>query len=89
MVKWKIWLTVEEMPAHTHNYKLFTSSVGTTLHDAQGGKFMAANFSSNMDTGFLCSPGLSNEFHLYSTGGDAAHMNMQPYQTVYIFRRQE
>ena len=80
-------LTESELPAHTHNYKLFTSAVGTTLHDAQGGKFMAATFTADMKGGFVCGPGLSAEVHLYQTGGDAAHMNMQPYQTVYVFRR--
>ena len=61
--------------------------MGTTLHDAQLGKFMSANATADMNTGFVCGPGLSAEVHLYQTGGDAAHMNMQPYQTVYIFRR--
>lgn len=80
-------ISVEEMAPHTHNYKLFSSQVGTTQADAWGGKFMAANQSADSGTAFLCSPGSSNEFHLYQTGGGAAHMNMQPYQTVYIFHR--
>ena len=82
-------LTVEEMPAHTHNYKLFSGTPGTTQTDSLQGKFMATVCSENVDNAFLCGPGLSQEFHLYPTGGEAAHMNMQPYQTVYIFRRQE
>lgn len=82
-------LSVEEMPSHTHKYKLFSDNLGTRLEDSEGGKFMAGRAGANANTAFLCGPGLSNENHLYPTGGDAAHMNMQPYKAVYIFLRQK
>ena len=82
-------ITVDEMPTHTHKYKLFSDTQGTTLQDSKGGKFMACNAYALVNTAFLCGPGLSNENHLYPTGGGKSHMNMQPYKTVYIFLRQK
>lgn len=80
-------MTVEEMPAHTHNYKLFVSETSTVQADAKQGKFLAAQIHAESQKAFVCGPGLSNENHLYPTGGYAAHMNMQPYKAVYIFHR--
>lgn len=82
-------MTVEEMPTHTHNYKLFVSETSIVQADAKQGKFLAARLSAAAEKGFVCGPGLSVENHLYSSGKGASHMNMQPYQTVYIFHRQK
>lgn len=83
-------LTVEEMPMHTHNYKLFIGTPGTTKSDAQQGKFLSAQQNALAENSFYCGPGTGSvEYHLYSSGKGASHMNMQPYQTVYIFHRQK
>lgn len=80
-------MTVEEMPSHTHNYKLFVSNTSTVPVDAKQGKFLAAQKNAAAENGFVCGPGLSVENHLYSSGKGASHMNMQPYKAVYIFLR--
>lgn len=81
-------MTVEELAAHYHHYKLFSSSVGSALQDAKGGKFMAALATAWGQTAFECGKGLSNENHLYPAGGSQPHENLAPSVAVYAWRRQ-
>ena len=79
-------LSVNEMPAHQHDYRLFTQ-LGSTNNDAQQGKFMTAIQNAGASEAFLCGPGKSREAHIMASGGNQAHNNLQPYRSAYIWRR--
>lgn len=68
-------LTIEEMPSHAH-------SMGRTANsgsgDYNGQKVMGAPYNSS----FYPTSATTNP-----TGGDKAHNNLQPFITVYMFRR--
>lgn len=87
-------LTVNEMPSHRHDYKLFTGGLGTGGYDAAQGKFAAARFDSNgaesnekNDGKAFTAGSHSRENHLFATGGSQAHNNMPPYLAVNIWKR--
>ena len=65
-------LTVSEMPAHTHNVK------GGASNGKSAGLQSYASYFSTYRT-------ISNA--AYSTGGSGAHNNLQPYITVYFWKR--
>lgn len=79
-------LTVDEMPTHQHDYRLF-STVGSTSYDAQQGKFMTATQGANSSESFLCGPGKSKEAHILPKGSSQAHNNMPPYEVFYCWKR--
>ena len=78
-------LTVEELSKHSHVYRIYVGSPGTTQKDAQYGKFLAARY----DSGIIwdCGDKLSSEYHIFSTGRDKAHNTLQPSRAVYIWSR--
>lgn len=79
-------LSVDEMPAHQHDYRLF-SAVGSTKEDCQQGKFMTAIVNSDFYTSFECGPGKSREAYILASGGSQPHNNLQPYRSAFIWRR--
>ena len=64
-------LTTSEMPSHTHNMD------GTIWSDGSGSK-SAYTFQANRN---------ATTRYTDSTGGSAAHNNLQPYVTVYYWKR--
>ena len=64
-------LTINEMPQHNHAIEVYESSVDTNV----GYVMRSKSITSTVDA--------SSDF----TGGDGAHNNMQPYITVYMWRR--
>lgn len=67
-------LTVTEMPAHAH-----FATVDTSFHPAPGG--------TNNNAWAINASSQSPNNGITSTGGGAAHNNMPPYKTVYIWER--
>lgn len=83
-------LTVQEMPSHSHMYRLFSpaSTLENSTNDTKYGKPAAAIGSAASSGAYNCGyGGSSNETHIYTTGGSAAHNNMPPYLAVYIWKR--
>ena len=78
-------LTVDELAEHSHVYRIYVGSLGTTQKDTQYGKFLAANYSSSII--WDCGDKLSTEYHINFTGEDKAHNNIQPSKGVYIWTR--
>ena len=78
-------VTVEELAEHSHVYRIYVGSLGTTQKDTQYGKFLAAKY----DSSIMCDCGdkLSPEHHINFTGNDKAHNNIQPSKGVYIWAR--
>lgn len=77
-------LTVSEMPSHTHNYRLSGGygGLGSSTENNHGKIYGAKdgswwNYTFKVDEGEV----------IYSTGGDTAHNNLQPYYTCYIWCR--
>lgn len=74
---YKHTLTVNEMPSHSHaiDRSYYTTS-GSHKHQGTGG------VSDGVDpyTG-------KNQLETYTSGGDSAHNNIQPYVVIYRFRR--
>jgi hypothetical protein len=68
-------LTIDEMPSHEHSMGR-TANSGSS--DYKGQKVIGAPFNSS----FYPTNAATNP-----TGGDKAHNNMQPYISVYMFRR--
>ena len=64
-------LTIDEMPSHNHKIKLYESSVDTNVGNIMRSKSTTSTVN-----------GVSER-----TGGNSAHNNLQPYITVYIWRR--
>ena len=67
-------LTVNEMPSHSHKYKLSYGSSG----------------SGSQNTGFNYAENTVSTFdgeNILATGGSQAHNNLQPYFTCYIWKR--
>lgn len=79
-------LTVEEIPSHQHNYRLF-SQVGSSLNDTKMGKLMSAMSDADSGQSTLKTPNDGGEFHIYSTGGNAPHTNLAPVYGCYRFIR--
>lgn len=71
-------LTVDEMPIHSHDAQLHSG--GSTAAPIGG----FAN-TSNANSNGIVSGG--STFGIRKTGGDAAHNNMPPYLTVYMWKR--
>ncbi len=79
-------LTVNEMPSHRHSITVYASEdglSGKTLQDAEQGKPLAARWN---EYGSLSSE-KNNEQRINLTGGGAAHNNMPPYLSVYMWKR--
>ena len=66
-------LTIAEMPSHSHGQNVTANSGGTALR---------RDWSSDGDGG-IYDQGVSTN----STGGGGSHNNLQPYITVYMWRR--
>lgn len=64
-------LTVAEMPSHTHRYGYLTN---------WDGRVMSGFAVTSSSTG-------SNNQSVYAAGGDEPNNNLQPYVTVYYWRR--
>ena len=64
-------LTIDEMPSHNHNAYLYGGNLAST-----SGRL-------------LFETGAGQEFYnsIKSTGGDQPHNNLQPYITVYMWKR--
>ena len=72
-------LKQSEMPAHTHNVQVTQRVTGD---DAAGGsRVLTAN--RNITTGTIDITGMTAK----STGGGQSHNNLQPYITVYMWKR--
>lgn len=67
-------LTVEELPAHNHNWKSFTVN-------ADGGNYATGMFTSDSRWG------ATREKPTENAGADKPHNNLQPYYCVYMWRR--
>ena len=68
-------LTTDKMPSHKHSIPR-TANSGSS--DYKGNKLVGAPYNST----YYPTTAVTNK-----TGGDKAHNNMQPYITVYMFRR--
>ena len=73
-------LTINEMPSHTHDisngpYQIYTEWIGS----GEGSTFRS--------TPHMQSPNPRNPIVASNTGGSQAHNNLQPYITVYMWRR--
>lgn len=71
-------LTVEEMPAHSHQYNRLPQSFGNT------------DYSSNVQANFNSSVRLSSNteyVQTWNTGGSKPHNNMPPFKSVYCWHR--
>ena len=67
-------LTVDEMPAHRHNYLLTTSNDGDIQKwYPSGSEFQYGKY--------------QDQSYMLPTGGDQPHNNMPPYYGAYIWRR--
>jgi len=69
-------LTINEMPSHSHRFKAWAwgyTRAGTTNYCADQ-SMQYDNFEDNGS-------------HIANTGGGQAHNNLQPYITVYMWRR--
>ena len=64
-------LTIDEMPSHNHEIKLYESSADTNVGHIMRSKSITSTVN-----------GVSER-----TGGNSAHNNLQPYITVYMWRR--
>lgn len=77
-------LTVNELPSHYHDFSVKTTSGGTAL----GLWDSYFTSSSDVDQIYDSSQNVkANTYGTKSTGGGAAHNNMPPYLTVYIWKR--
>lgn len=81
-------LTVEELAAHAHQYRLFAGPAARSADDCKVGKFLSSDGNALETNSFTCGDGLSWEVHLKSTGNDSPHNNVQPAIAVYAWRRQ-
>ena len=77
-------LTVSEMPSHTHNLKYWIFNGGSAA--GVGYKY---GLPYQHDTGELYNSSTSGQIIHYAenTGGGSAHNNLQPYVTVYMWKR--
>ena len=73
-------LTVNEMPSHTHDYNKITQN-GDTFGVYGGGGYGGWGF------GIAGTNNNYGQFGIQSTGGSAAHNNMPPYLSVYMWKR--
>ena len=64
-------LTENEMPRHNHTIKLYESNIDTNVGRVMRSKSITSEASGSSDY----------------TGGNSAHNNLQPYITVYMWRR--
>lgn len=71
-------LTVDEMPIHSHDAELHSG--GSTAAPIGG----FANTSNANNSGIVSG---GSKFGIRKAGGDAAHNNMPPYLTVYMWER--
>ncbi len=78
VVKWKIWLTVDELARHYHDVITGSGNRASTVR-------YAAVVSNGADT--LNKGNVYNTVGTQPAGGNTPHNNMQPYLAVYIFKR--
>lgn len=65
-------LTIDEIPRHTHSYRVGWGSGG---------------YDELFRGGAPAASGVTNEGVIVPTGGGKEHNNMPPYRTVYMYRR--
>ena len=78
--EYKHVLTINEMPSHTHQQVLYTTTVNNN-----GGDITQNAVEANL--GWFTTTIGSPTGHTKSTGDDESHNNIQPYITVYMYRR--
>ena len=78
-------LTINEMPNHLHGNQLPTNNTGNAVINAAGHYFNDNCFSYTGGVRGMHIPRF--DIGTISTGGGQAHNNLQPYTTVYMWRR--
>ena len=68
-------LTVDEMPSHSHNYQTYAPIM---IYNPNGGN--VAGLGSILN-------GSNTPLTIQNTGGSQSHNNLQPYITVYMYKR--
>ena len=79
--------SVGELANHKHTYKLFVGAAGQSQFDANIGKFLSAAHGADMNTGFVCGDGLSDETHLYGAGNSEYHNNISSCKATNMWQR--
>lgn len=79
--------SVGELANHKHTYKLFVGTVGQSQYDASIGKFLSAEHGADMNKGFVCGNGLSDETHLYGAGNSEYHNNISSCKATNMWQR--
>lgn len=79
-----VTLTTDQMPAHSHEQKIGTSTSAAQIMASAGGT--ASGYAVNMNSLVALNGGATHTTTYYS-GGDASHNNMPPYKAFYMWIR--